>query len=113
MNAFRNIPLITIILSLFSSALCTLLPGRAARRFAMITEGILVALALLLLGYTLRAGEAFTYPMGEFPAPWGNEIRAGVLEAMMAVFFLVIMLFAVSRAAFISRRLPILLPVIL
>ena len=29
--------------------------------------------------------------MGHFPAPWGNEIRVGVLEASMAVFFCVIM----------------------
>ena len=30
--------------------------------------------------------------MGHFPAPWGNEIRAGILEAMMATGFSVIML---------------------
>jgi len=30
--------------------------------------------------------------MGHFPAPWGNEIRAGVLEASMALFFCIIML---------------------
>ena len=30
--------------------------------------------------------------MGHFPAPWGNEIRVGVLEAVMAVFFCLIML---------------------
>jgi multicomponent Na+:H+ antiporter subunit D len=28
--------------------------------------------------------------MGEFPAPWGNEIRAGVLEATLALSFLII-----------------------
>jgi multicomponent Na+:H+ antiporter subunit D len=30
--------------------------------------------------------------MGHFSAPWGNEIRIGVLEAAMAVFFCIIML---------------------
>lgn len=29
--------------------------------------------------------------MGHFPAPWGNEIRVGVLEASMAVIFCIIM----------------------
>jgi len=30
--------------------------------------------------------------MGHFPAPWGNEVRAGVLEGLMGTFFCVIML---------------------
>lgn len=37
-------------------------------------------------------GQEYVYTMGHFPAPWGNEIRVGVLEAVMAVFFCVIML---------------------
>ena len=32
--------------------------------------------------------------MGRFPAPWGNEIRAGVLEALMASVFSLVMLFS-------------------
>ena len=32
--------------------------------------------------------------MGHFPAPWGNEIRAGVLEGVLATFFCIIMLLA-------------------
>ena len=43
----------------------------------------------------MQTGAAFTYPMGEFPAPWGNEIRAGALEALMALVFLVVLLCSV------------------
>lgn len=50
------------------------------------------ALSLMLLLYLMGTGESYTYMMGHFPAPWGNEIRAGVLEAGMALFFCVIML---------------------
>lgn len=50
------------------------------------------ALSLILLLYLMGTGESYTYMMGHFPAPWGNEIRAGVLEAGMALFFSVIML---------------------
>ena len=32
--------------------------------------------------------------MGHYPAPWGNEIRAGVLEALMALCFSVVMIFS-------------------
>ena len=89
-----NFPLFTIVLSLFSGALCFMLPGKAARRYTMCYEAFLTVLCLWILQYTYLNG-AFTYVMGEFPAPWGNEIRAGVLEAATALIFMVIMLTAV------------------
>ncbi|MBQ1575587.1 MAG: sodium:proton antiporter [Oscillospiraceae bacterium] len=89
-----NFPLFTIVLSLFSGALCFMLPGKAARRYTMCYEAFLTVLCLWILQYTYLNG-AFTYVMGEFPAPWGNEIRAGVLEATTALIFMIIMLTAV------------------
>jgi multicomponent Na+:H+ antiporter subunit D len=71
-----------------------MLPGKAARRYTMCYEAFLTVLCLWILQYTYLNG-AFTYVMGEFPAPWGNEIRAGVLEATMALIFMIIMLTAV------------------
>ncbi len=44
----------------------------------------------------LGTGEPYTFMMGHFPAPWGNEIRAGVLEAGMALFFCLVMLFSLK-----------------
>ena len=32
--------------------------------------------------------------MGHFPAPWGNELRAGMLEAGMALLFCLILIFS-------------------
>ena len=32
------------------------------------------------------------YLMGHFPAPWGNEIRAGILESVLAVCFSLILM---------------------
>ncbi len=92
MDFICNFPFISIVLTLFSGAVCSVLPGRAARwvNTAVITvSGILSA---LVLRYVLVTGECFVYMMGHFPAPWGNEIRAGVLEAAMALFFCIIML---------------------
>ena len=54
--------------------------------------GIVTLLSGATLLYTLQTGQSFVYVMGKFPAPWGNEIRAGVLEALTALFFCVIML---------------------
>ena len=90
-----NFPLFTIVFSLFSGVLCTVLNKEAARKYTIVFEGVLIVLVTCVLYYTARTGTSFTYPMGEFPAPWGNEIRAGVLEALIAQFFLVIMLCSV------------------
>ena len=44
----------------------------------------------------MDAGASYTYRMGHFPAPWGNEIRAGVLEGLTATVFGVVMLLSVA-----------------
>ena len=90
-----NFPLFTVILSLFSGALCLLLPRKAARIYTVGVECVLLALVIPVLVYTVTQNLSFTYPMGEFPAPWGNEIRAGALEAVMALVFLVVLLCSV------------------
>ena len=91
----RNFPLFTIVLSLFSSVLCMMLKGRQAHRYTVCYECVLIALTGAVLWYVSRTGAAFTYVMGEFPAPWGNEIRAGILEAALALTFLLILLCSV------------------
>ena len=95
MDFICNFPLFTIILSLFSSVLCMMLDGRRAKNYTVVYESVLIALAAAVLWYTLRTGQSFTYVMGEFPAPWGNEIRAGVLEALLALAFLIVLLCSV------------------
>ena len=88
MDFITNFPLFTIVLSLFSSVLCTMFSGKAARNYTIFFEVFLLGLTGAVLWYTAVTGCAFTYTMGEFPAPWGNEIRAGVLEALMGEVFL-------------------------
>ena len=92
MDFVRNFPFFSIMLSMFAGILCSILPRRAARWVNLGAVGTIGALSAGLLGYLLKTGESYTYLMGHFPAPWGNEIRAGVLEAGMALFFCVIML---------------------
>ena len=91
-----NFPLFTIILSLFSGVLCTLLKPRAARAWTLFLEIALFGLCLSVLIYTYTTGAPFTYSMGEFPAPWGNEIRGGVLEGLMACAFLAVLFCGVT-----------------
>lgn len=95
MDIIRNFPMMTIILSLFSGSLCFVLKGKTARNYTVIYELFLLAVCGAIFWYTLTNGVSVTYPMGEFPAPWGNEIRAGILEALLATLFMTIMLVSV------------------
>ena len=95
MDFIRNFPLFSIVLSLFSGVLCTMLKGRHAKNYTAVFEGVLIAMNAAVLYYTMKTGTSFTYVMGEFPAPWGNEIRAGILEALIVLTFLIVVLCSV------------------
>lgn len=92
MDFVQNFPCISIILCLFAGIISSGLRDKAAMwlNAALLTVNTL--LSAFTLTYTLSIGQPFVYVMGKFPAPWGNEIRAGALEALMALFFCVIML---------------------
>ena len=92
MDLIQNFPCFSIILCLFAGILSSGLKDKAAMRVNTILLSIVTLLSAATLLYTLSTGESFVYVMGKFPAPWGNEIRAGVLEALTALFFCVIML---------------------
>ena len=92
MDIIRNFPCISIMLCLFAGIISSGLRDKAAMWTSTILLTINTALSVCTLAYTLFIGEPFVYVMGKFPAPWGNEIRAGILEALLAFFFCVIML---------------------
>jgi len=72
-----------------------MLSGKAAKRYTILYECLLIFLSACVLWFTCTTGKSFTYIMGEFPAPWGNEIRAGTLEALIALSFMIVMLCSV------------------
>ena len=92
-----NVPFFSIFLGMLGGITAPLVKnGRIALR---ITESIAAVIGLLsawLFAATVAAGESFTYMMGHFPAPWGNELRAGPLEAMMAMVFCVVMVLSLE-----------------
>lgn len=96
MNFVQNIPFFSIMISMFSGIISSVLNGRQARRVNAIMTAIVGIMSAILLAYLMQSNiGSYTYMMGHFPAPWGNEIRAGVLEAGMALFFCVIMFLSV------------------
>lgn len=93
MEFVQNVPFFTIMISMFSGTISSVLPGKYAR----ILNTIMISCVILMSGWLLvflcqSDIGSYVFMMGHFPAPWGNEIRAGVLEAGMALFFSIVML---------------------
>ncbi len=95
MQFVQNLPFISIIVSLFSGSLSSIMGGKKAKRLNLAMMSLVAAMSLMVFLFVLGTGESYVYMMGHFPAPWGNEIRIGVLEAGMALFFCVVMLLCV------------------
>lgn len=96
MDLVQNFPAVSILLCLFAGIISSGLKKKATRRVNEILILIVAFLSVCTLLYTVHTGEAFVYVMGRFPAPWGNEIRAGVLGPLMALFFCIIMLLSLE-----------------
>ena len=90
----QNFPFFSIVLAMFAGIISSVLPGKAAKWLNTLVITAVGAMSGWLLVFLCRTGEPFVYWMGHFPAPWGNELRAGLLEAGMALVFAVIMLFS-------------------
>ncbi|MCQ2508155.1 MAG: sodium:proton antiporter [Dorea sp.] len=86
-NFVQNVPNFSILFPMFAAILSSAVNGKKARKISLYLTIFMGAISLLLLSYTYTTGESFVYWMGHFPAPWGNEIRGGMLEALMAFLF--------------------------
>ena len=91
----QNLPFICILISLFTGPLSSILDGKTAKKLNLVMITAVGIMSAMVLAFTISSGTSYTYMMGHFPAPWGNEIRVGVLEALMATAFSVIMLLCI------------------
>jgi len=88
----QNVPFFSIMISMFAGIVSSILPAKAARRLNVAVTVVIGAMSAWLLAFMLQSDMGYyTYMMGHFPAPFGNEIRAGVLEALMALVFCIVM----------------------
>ena len=93
MDFVQNVPFFSIMISMFSGTISSILPEKPAKWLNTAVITAVGAMSAWLLVYLVQSGTgSFVFMMGHFPAPWGNEIRAGVLEAGMALFFCIVML---------------------
>jgi len=94
MEFFWNFPFISIILSLLCAVITFLLKGGTAKRLTLGLNLSCIIMSLLTVIRNLTLGE-FTYTMGHYTAPWGNEIRAGLIEPLFAMIFSVILMLSI------------------
>lgn len=95
MQFVQNVPFFSIMLCMVSGIFSAMLPGRVAKWVTVCLSAVVAAMNLWLCAFMADFGQSYIYMMGHFPAPWGNELRAGMLEAALAVVFSLIMLFSV------------------
>ena len=93
----NNVPFFSIFIAMVAGVIMPLVKN--GRRAFRITEAACAVIGLLsawLLWETTVGAYSFRYMMGHFPAPWGNELRAGPLEAMLSLVFCVVMLLSLE-----------------
>ena len=83
----ENFPFFSIFLPIICGVFCLLLGSRATKWITFAALSTVIVMSAFLLEYTLRTGVSFSYMMGKFPAPFGNELRAGAFEAFKALLF--------------------------
>ena len=94
MQFVQNFPFFSILLTLMGAVASSVMSGRRARHTTLLLMAANLAFTVSVMIYTLQTGDSYAYKMGHFPAPWGNEIRVGVLETVSLTVFLLVMLFS-------------------
>lgn len=93
MDILRCVPLLSIFLPMLSGFLLLLISdGKLALRATAVITAAVAGMSVALTAYLTSRAESFTFVMGSFPAPWGNELRAGPAEALFATVYSVVLL---------------------
>ena len=106
MGIVFHFPLLIIFLPIGAAILMPLIRnGNLARKITLMVLSVMVLLSLVLTITLWNAPVSyFIYQMGYFPAPWGNELRAGMLESMLSVVFAAVMMFSILGTKFDLER---------
>ena len=92
MSIIESFPFFSIVLPMVISVISSALKGKMAKWVNTFVITLVTIMSAILLFYVVGTNQSFVYKMGEFAAPFGNEIRGGILEAGMSLFFCIIML---------------------
>ncbi len=90
---YENFPFFCIFLSIIVGILSAVMKsGRVAYCATLLTAGAVTIMSALLLFHLVRLNYSYTFTMGKFPAPFGNAIKVGPLQALFATVFPAVMI---------------------
>ncbi len=92
MPFYVNLPFFSVIICLAGAVLCSVLNDKGARRVCVASILSVIIFSVIVFAYTSVEGKYYPYVLGHFPAPWGNELRIGPLEAFCCAGFGIILL---------------------
>ncbi len=96
MTLVQNFPTLSIMFLMFAAIFCSVLSGKIAMKLTNCVLFIVAVMQAFLVQYMYVNGGSYVIVMGRFPAPWGNELRVGALEALLGFFFSVIMILSLT-----------------
>ena len=99
MRLWQNLPFFSIMLCILMGALSAVLPRRAARRAVLGAALAVLCMNVALTELLVPYGGSYTFMMGHFPAPWGNELRVGLLESVTACALFAILVLSLLGGA--------------
>ena len=85
MSFVQNFPFFSIILCLLCAVTTFVAGDKWGRRLTIGLLSVSIVLQSCVLWFCASNNTSYSYMMGHFPAPWGNEIAAGVIEPLMAL----------------------------
>ena len=95
-----NIPFASIFIMMITAIITPLIPNRKRlpEKLSCLSIAVVGLLSAYLLYELTASGRtiSFNFSMGHFPAPWGNELRAGPLEAVLSLVFCTAMLLSLT-----------------
>ncbi|MCI2106746.1 MAG: sodium:proton antiporter [Intestinimonas sp.] len=88
----ENFPFFCIFLAMAVGILLSVSKdGRKAYWISLAVTAVVAVLSAILLGYLMENDLSYTYAMGKFPAPFGNELKVGPLQALLSLTFSAVM----------------------
>ena len=91
----QNVVSWSVLALIVCGVLCAALPAKIAKWVASIAPLAVGVANIFLLKFFLDGGESYTYSMGEYGAPFGNELKAGPIEALLCIAFSFVMLLSI------------------
>lgn len=95
MSFVQNFPFFSIILCLLCAVATFVAGDKWGRRLTIGLLSVSIVLQSCVLWFCASNNTSYAYMMGHYPAPWGNEIAAGIIEPLMALLFSVVLLLSV------------------